>query len=70
MAAFAIFNYQFCPNNEQAHQGVFEGMEYVQMTAREAFDKKQTIFGDLLLKDFKKVKPADYDGTNSVLCFN
>ena len=45
-------------------------MEYVQMTTKEAFDKKQTIFGDLLLKDFKKVKPADYDGTNSVLCFN
>jgi hypothetical protein len=59
MAAYAIFNYQFYPIYKQDQQGVFEGMEYVQMTAKEAFDKKQTLFGDLLLKDFEKEKPED-----------
>lgn len=59
MATFAIFNYQFDKIVEHALQGEFEGMETVLMSADEAFPQKQKIFGEMLIKDFKKEKTAD-----------
>lgn len=59
MATFAIFNYQFDKIVEHARQGEFEGMESVLMSADDAFPQKQKIFGEMLIKDFKKEKSVD-----------
>lgn len=54
MVTCAIFNYQFDKIIEHARQGEFEGMESVVMTADDAFPLRQNIFGQMLMKDFKK----------------
>lgn len=59
MASYAIYNYQFEPNFEQARQCELEGMGVIRMSLEDAFEKKQELFGDLLMKDFKKVRPED-----------
>ena len=59
MVTCAIFNYQFDKIIEQARQGEFEGLESVVMTADEAFPVRQNIFGEMLVKDFKKTSQED-----------
>ena len=62
MASFALFNFEFEPIQNKLRQAELKGMESVLMSASEAFPKKQEIFGDILLKDFKKEKIEDIAG--------
>lgn len=59
MANFAIFNYQFDKIIKHSRQIELEGLESVVMTADEAFSQKQSIFGEMLRKDFKKAEATD-----------
>ena len=59
MASFALFNFEFEPIQNKLRQAELKGMESVLMSASEAFPRKQEIFGDILLKDFKKEKIED-----------
>lgn len=59
MVTCAIFNYQFDKIIEHARQGEFKGMESVVMTADDAFPVRQNIFGEMLMKDFKKASQED-----------
>ena len=59
MATFAIFNYQFDKIIEHSRQLKIEGMDTVIMSAEEAFQQKQKIFGDFLDKDYKKATSDD-----------
>ena len=59
MASFALFNFEFEPVQNKLRQAELKGMESVLMSASEAFPRKQEIFGDILLKDFKKEKIED-----------
>lgn len=59
MATCAIFNYQFDKIVKHTQQGELKGMEFVLMSADEAFPIRQRIFGEILNKDFKKEKQED-----------
>jgi len=59
MATFAIFNYEFEPIQKKVRQAEMKGMEFVLMSAVEAFPRKQEIFGEILKNDYKKDKTED-----------
>ena len=68
MLKFVIFNYRFEPNLQDDLQLQIKFPEYVNISAKGSFEKRQEIFGNILLDDFRGNKAVSFSYKRKPYC--